>query len=189
MRRLLTVLLLGVAVTALPVPAAQAHNILVGSDPAKGATLSTAPTEVTLTFDQPVRVEFAKMALTDAAGTHYESGKVTADDKDVTIAVRALTAPGQYTIGYQILSNDGHPVTGGVTFTYAPGGTASATPTAPATPAPPADSPAPVPASAAQAPPTGGSWVWGLLIGMAALLALATYVLHRHDRRLRGTTA
>ncbi|GAA0441896.1 copper resistance protein C [Acrocarpospora corrugata] len=181
MRRLITVLLLtGVAVITAP-PAAQAHNVLLGSDPGKGATLTAPPTEIRLTFDQPVRAEFAKIALTDAAGAHYESGTLTVEKNDVIAPVSALTTAGTYTIGYQILSNDGHPVTGNITFTftYATGAQPAAAATAPTI--------APAAPAGAILPAGGGSWVWGLLAATAALLALTVRVLARHDRNLRGT--
>jgi hypothetical protein len=185
-RRLLTVLLLASAATlAAPLPAAQAHNVLLGSNPAKGSHLTTAPTEVRLTFDQPVRAEFAKIALTDTNGTHYESGTVTVEKNDVIAPLNPLTTPGTYTIGYQILSNDGHPVTGKIAFTYTAPATTNPTP---ATPDPaPAQSPA-APISAGATPPSGGgSWVWFLLAATAALLALTVRTLARHDRQARGT--
>ncbi|GAA0989810.1 hypothetical protein GCM10009555_074440 [Acrocarpospora macrocephala] len=199
MRRLLTVLLLASAATlAAPLPAAQAHNVLLGSNPSKGSHLTTAPTEVRLTFDQPVRPEFAKIALTDTTGTHYESGTITVEKNDVVTPVTPPTTSGTYTIGYQILSNDGHPVTGQITFTYTapnptlattdptPSTSATTDPTPATTPAP-AQSPPAVPLSSVANPPSGGgSWVWGLLAATAALLALTVRTLARHDRQARG---
>ncbi|GIH26817.1 copper resistance protein C [Acrocarpospora phusangensis] len=179
MRRLLTVLLLASTATlAVPLSAAQAHNILLGSNPSKGSNLTTAPTEVRLTFDQPVRVEFAKLALTDANGVHYVSGPITVEKNDVVAPVKPLTAPGSYTIGYQILSNDGHPVTGQIPFTFTPTGAAT-------TPAPTQSAAAPA-SSGATLPSGGGTWVWFLLAGTAALLALTVRALARHDRQARG---
>ncbi|MEO3858825.1 copper resistance CopC family protein [Acrocarpospora sp. B8E8] len=194
MRRLLTVLLLASAATlAAPLTTAQAHNVLLGSTPSKGSNLTTAPTEVRLTFDQPVRPEFAKIALTDATGTHYESGTITVEKNDVVTPVTPPTTSGTYTIGYQILSNDGHPVTGQITFTYTtpttdptPATSATTDPTPATTPAP-AQSPPAAPLSSGANPPSGGgSWVWGLLAATAALLALTVRTLARHDRNLRG---
>src|SRR4051812_13282900 len=50
---------------------AQAHNVLTGSDPKGGTTLPVLPGRVTLTFDQSVRRDFARIAVTGPDGAHY----------------------------------------------------------------------------------------------------------------------
>ncbi|MBP2707020.1 copper resistance protein CopC [Microbispora sp. RL4-1S] len=185
---------------------AQAHNVLVGSDPKDGARLTAAPARVTLTFDQAVRRDFARIAVTGPDGAHYEQGDVGVSGDDVFIGLRA-GASGTYQIGYRIVSNDGHPVTGTLTYTVgdgaAPGG---AGPSAGASAGSGTASDGTTGGTAggitggttggtAAAPGaysgtgsgagggSSGGWVWGLLVAMAALLALAVRVLVRHDRR------
>lgn len=178
--RFLTVSLVLLAALLWPVPAS-AHNVLKTSDPADGATVSRLD-RVTLTFDQPVRADFAKLALTGPDGARHDAG-LTVRDEVVTATVKPLTSAGVYVIGWQIVSNDGHPVTGTIRFTYT--GTGAFT-GAPATLAPrPGAVSAPIPAA------SGGSWVWGLLIFALLMLALSTWVLHRHGTRPRpaGTAA
>ena len=51
MRRLLTVLLLALTAVGVAGSPAQAHNVLIGSDPKDGATLTASPARVTLVFD------------------------------------------------------------------------------------------------------------------------------------------
>ncbi|WP_328710627.1 copper resistance protein CopC [Microbispora hainanensis] len=178
--------LLSVLLIATP---AQAHDVLVGSDPKDGAVLGTMPSTVTLTFDQAVRRDFARMAVTGPDGAHYEQGEITVDGRNVSIGVRTGTPSGDYAIGYRIVSNDGHPVTGAVKFTVTGGGAAPGAVTAPT-----AASATGTANSGAGTTGTGtvgqssGSWVWGLLAITAALLALCTRVLVRHDRRLRDGT-
>ncbi|WP_310739325.1 copper resistance protein CopC [Microbispora sp. H10830] len=183
--------LLSVMLIATP---ARAHDVLVASDPKDGAVLGAMPASVTLTFDQAVRRDFARLAVTGPDGAHYELGEITVDGRNVSIGVRTGTPAGAYAIGYRIVSNDGHPVTGAVKFTVTGGGAAPGAVTAPtATPAPGTANPV---TANSGAPTTGvgtagqggGSWVWGLLAVTAALLALCARVLVRHDRRLRDGT-
>ncbi|MEO3812700.1 copper resistance CopC family protein [Sphaerisporangium sp. B11E5] len=138
MRRLLTVLLVACAALATVVAPAQAHNVLTGSDPKDGARVPAVPERATLTFDQPVRPEFAKLALTRPGGTAVQLPALEVRGTKV-IGTLPSGPPGAYALGYQIVSNDGHPVTGTIRFTVtspppspAPDGTAS---TAPADPA------------------------------------------------------
>ncbi|MGI5155971.1 copper resistance CopC family protein [Microbispora sp. CA-102843] len=183
--------LLSVMLIATP---ARAHDVLVASDPKDGAVLEAMPASVTLTFDQAVRRDFARMAITGPDGAHYEQGEIKVDGRKVSIGVRTGTPAGAYAIGYRIVSNDGHPVTGAVKFSVAGAGAAPGAVSAPpATPAPGTANPGVgTTGTAATGAGTtgqgGGSWVWGLLAVTAALLALCTRVLVRHDRRLRDGT-
>lgn len=177
--RFLTVSLVLLAAVLWPVPAS-AHNVLKGSDPAEGASVPRLD-RVTLTFDQPVRADFAKLALTGPDGARYDAG-LTVRGEVVTATVKPLTTGGPYVIGWQIVSNDGHPVTGTIRFTYTGTGAAPAGAAATLAPAPGAVS-APIPAA------SGGSWVWGLMVFALLMLGLATWVLHRHESRPRHAGA
>ncbi|MFI9571314.1 copper resistance protein CopC [Microbispora rosea] len=192
--RMLTVPLLALLSVMLVATPARAHDVLVASDPKDGAVLGAMPASVTLTFDQAVRRDFARIAVTGPDGAHYEQGEITVDGRNVSIGVRTGTPAGAYAIGYRIVSNDGHPVTGAVKFTVTGGGAAPGAVTAPAgTPAtgtanPGAANPGTATTGAGTTGQGGGSWVWGLLVVTAALLALCARVLVRHDRRLRDGT-
>ncbi|MET8140472.1 copper resistance protein CopC [Sphaerisporangium sp. NPDC005288] len=218
MRRLLTVLAVAFAALAVAVAPALAHNVLTGSDPKDGARLASLPAQVTLTFDQPVRADFAQVALTGPDG-RVAKAAVRVVDAKVTAEVPASVAAGAagaYVIGYQIVSNDGHPVTGKIGFTVAATGSAapaspSTTPSAgPAEPGgttpatgsggagePPAPSgvagqapPAAQPIAGAAAPGTsGGGWVWGLLVAALLLSGLGILVVARQSRPAPGGDA
>jgi methionine-rich copper-binding protein CopC len=178
-RRLLTVLLVACAALALAVAPAQAHNVLTGSDPKDGARLASVPGRVTLTFDQPVRADFAQVALTRPDGTVSKATLEVADNK-VMATLPVSVAGGPYVVGYQIVSNDGHPVSGKVGFTITGG-----TPQAPAAAAPPAE-----PVSTSAVPPaSSGAWVWGLLLVALLLSGLGILVVSRQGRRANEHSA
>jgi copper resistance protein C len=180
-RRLLTVLLLACAVLFGAVAPAQAHNVLIGSDPKDGAQLATGPDKITLTFDQPVRQGFAQISVTGPDGTTWEDGKTVVDNHRVSVGVRPLGPAGEYVVGYRILSSDGHPVASKTIFTLtAPGtGTASQPVAAPSSAGSQAQQAPGLGAQAAEAAQNGGAgmallWIVGslLLLGGATIVAL-----------------
>ncbi|MEU0520666.1 copper resistance CopC family protein [Streptosporangium sp. NPDC006007] len=181
MRRLLTVLLFAGAALLGVVTPAQAHNVLIGSDPEDGARLAAGPERITLTFDQSVRRGFAQISVTGPGGTRWEDGGTAVDGARVSVGVRPLGPAGQYVAGYRILSSDGHPVAGKVTFTLTAAGTGTAAQpaaTAGATPATASQAPG-LSAQAAEAAQNGGAgmavlWIVGALVvlGGATVVAL-----------------
>ena len=90
--------------------------MITGSDPADGSTVPTAPTQVSVTFDETPQPEGAALTVVGPDGAHHEQGAVTVRDKVVSVPVGALPQAGQYEIGYRVVSSDGHPVSGSVTF-------------------------------------------------------------------------
>lgn len=137
MRQLLVALMLaGMGPLGAPGSAA-AHNELIGSDPADGATVS--------------------------------------------MLVRPLEPAGQYTIAYQVLSADGHPVRGAVRFTVAnPGTGAAAQSQLGASAANPPDTAA---QDTAAQPKVASTPVWPWLVGGAALVVACATVALRFSRR------
>lgn len=112
-------------------PPALAHDQLVGSTPEEGGTVSTPLTSVELVFSAAIPGEFVQVAVTDAAGAGFADGAPQTVGDTVTQAVTQLP-DGQYTIAYRVVSSDGHPIDGTVSFTVAGVG-----------PAEPADTPSP----------------------------------------------
>jgi len=118
--RLTAALLAGVLalVTAVLTAApASAHDIITGSDPADGSTVAAAPSRVSVTFDEAPQAGFSTLTVVGPDGAHHEQGATAADGNVVSIGVGPLPAAGVYQIGYRIVSDDGHPVTGAVSFT------------------------------------------------------------------------
>jgi copper resistance protein C len=157
-KALIACLIAGAAVLVTAAPAA-AHNALIGSDPKDKTSLEVGPSTVTLTFDQDVQggQGINTISVVDANGGHYEvAGDPTIKDTAVSAQVNTLGKAGQYKIGYRILSADGHPVSGELTFTLTKDGTGT-----------------PRQVEAGNAPDSGSSdglpiWVW--IVGAVVLL-------------------
>jgi len=114
---------------------ALAHNVLISSNPADGATLDTAPSTVTFTFDQPVQ-NFEPVLVVIGPNGNAFGGTPTVSGDSISAPMTAGPA-GSYRAAYRIVSADGHPVSGEITFTLtaAAAGTATGVPTSTAAPA------------------------------------------------------
>jgi methionine-rich copper-binding protein CopC len=143
-----------IALTASP---ASAHTSLTGTNPGQNATVAP-PTQIVLTYADPVQLP--QVVVSGANGTRYEAGKAQAVDNKVTEAVKGTLPNGTYTVGWRVVSPDGHPISGTYKFTVT--GSSGA---APAAPAPTA--------SKASGRASGGSsgWWWIGLIAAVVLLA------------------
>lgn len=206
--RVVLVLALALLVTVSFAGTASAHATLIGSDPADGATLSTAPTTVTLTFDDSLENFEPVVSVTGPDGSQFQAGEATIDGATLSNRVLPLTAPGTYTIAYRVVSDDGHPVEGQVRFDLAvpppvdPASTSAPVTSAPVTSAPVTSSsgtsPAPASSASASSPAaatvTSGAdtaaaasssgWSTWLWLGVAVLLLLAFGVSMIVRRRL-----
>jgi copper resistance protein C len=101
--------------------------------------------------------------------------------------VSPLGPAGVYEIGYRVVSDDGHPVSGKVSFTLTTAGPGAAA--APVTAAPTAAAaPEPAPATTAVDPQadsrsSGGAPIWPWLVGAVILVAAGAAVALRLSRR------
>jgi methionine-rich copper-binding protein CopC len=109
-----TALLLGIGGPA------SAHASLVGSDPEDGATLASAPTSITLTFSEPVGTP-AYVAVAAPDGGKVAVSNLRALDRTVTATLADADEKWRYTASYRVVSADGHPVEGTVTYTTTTG--------------------------------------------------------------------
>jgi copper transport protein len=70
-RRLLFAVLLGIVLTVIGAPRADAHAFLWDSNPADGAVLSTPPSVLTMEFSEPVVLSALHIDIVDGTGQHY----------------------------------------------------------------------------------------------------------------------
>ncbi|SEC64381.1 copper transport protein [Nocardioides exalbidus] len=113
---------------------ASAHAELVGTDPAEGAVVATAPGSVSLTFNEPVRLTSQEVAVYDAEGDPVDSSAgANGDVVTVTLPGAADLADGTYVVSWNVLSDDGHPVAGALTFSIGSPSASVAAPPEPST--------------------------------------------------------
>jgi LPXTG-motif cell wall-anchored protein len=100
----------------LPAAPAFAHTELTGSTPADRARIN-APASVELDFSDPVKGSLAQVQIRDAKGGQYQDGVALTVGGKVTQKVKPNLPAGPYSILYRVVSDDGHPVEGTLTFT------------------------------------------------------------------------
>lgn len=163
-------LLCGLALLIGAGPAA-AHTTLIGSDPADGTSLAAAPERVSLEFNETMQPGFSTITVIGPDGSAFQNGEITADGAVVGIGLAPLGPAGRYEIGYRVVSEDGHPVTGSVAFTLTAPGPAAAEPPGTAAPGA-AASETGTPERAAPAIPAddGGAPVWPWIVGAVVLV-------------------
>ena len=180
---------LAVGLVTLGAPGASAHDQLISTDPADGAVLAAPPSELSVTFSEPVLNISPTIAVTGPDGPVTTSVAVT--DTVVTATLPDGLADGDYTVAWRVVSADGHPVQGSFRFTIQAPPPTGAT-SAPATQTPPSASMSPTPASTSPATTTtsraaGHGIAVPIAIGMAALLVVVGVIvmLRRGARRRR----
>jgi len=143
---------------------AQAHDELLDSIPAAGATLDTAPAQIELELSEDVQPLGTEVVVTADDGTTASDGPVGIDGTTVVQPLTADLPAGFYTVDWRVTSADGHPLSDRFTFTVADGTTD-------------------VGEAAAVTPPessSGGTWI---AVGAAAVLLVAVLVTVRSLRR------
>lgn len=117
-------------VLALVAPgAASAHAVLLGSEPARGVTVPTAPAEVVLTFSEPVEAAFGALRVIGADGERVDdgrSGHPGGRKNELRVGLGSDVADGTYVATYRVISADSHPVSGAVVFSVGKAGDAPA---------------------------------------------------------------
>ena len=93
---------------------AAAHAVLLEASPPDGATLSAAPREIVLRFNEPV--EPVSVRLLDAQGKTRAARAAGDYAATVRLAAPADLESGSYVVSYRVVSADSHPVGGSVVF-------------------------------------------------------------------------
>jgi methionine-rich copper-binding protein CopC len=127
-RAVVTVIVAAVGFAALSTGPAFAHAELVGSSPAADSSVSNV-TEVSITAGEELLDIGANsagfvMVVTDSTGLYYGDGCVSVTGDTASMPV-SISAAGDYSVAYRVVSNDGHPVEGGFSFTFTGDNTAT----------------------------------------------------------------
>ncbi|APT90666.1 hypothetical protein CSPHI_06005 [Corynebacterium sphenisci DSM 44792] len=107
------------ALLAASATPAAAHDSVIDADPPMGGTVEEFPREITLTFSGEPKLNFNTVAVSDTGtGEVLFTAEPELDGRYVTVAVPDDVRPGDgdYMVGFQITSSDGHSTRGKVTF-------------------------------------------------------------------------
>ncbi|PJN28903.1 hypothetical protein CG717_22845 [Streptomyces sp. CB02613] len=100
---------------------ASAHAALTGSDPSDGAVVDTAPEQVTLSFSEAIALGDDSIRVLDPSGKRADT---QAEPRDLSeggtvrygVSLHSGLPDGTYTVAWQAISADSHPISGAFTF-------------------------------------------------------------------------
>jgi copper transport protein len=94
--------------------AALAHASLIASEPAAGVVLAEPPARLILTFNEPVSPLTLRLVRSD--GAVFDLKDIKASGATISIATPANLPRGTHLLSWRVISEDGHPVGGALTF-------------------------------------------------------------------------
>ncbi|EKU31636.1 MULTISPECIES: copper resistance CopC/CopD family protein [Alcaligenes] len=109
----LLVLLLALPLLAWA-PVLYAHASLVASKPDSGTVLAQAPSTASLSFNETVSPLLMKLIRPDGSSKELED--VLTQDQRLELALPPMETEGTYGLSWRVISADGHPVGGTLTF-------------------------------------------------------------------------
>jgi hypothetical protein len=98
---------------------AQAHAIVVSSQPAAGAVVRQKDTAIELRFNSRIDHRRSRLFLVRPDGTRSELVILDPTRPDIVAARATELAPGSYRVRWQVLSVDGHITRGDIPFSVA----------------------------------------------------------------------
>ena len=119
LRNFLRIVFVAIAcVLCAPATMASAHAVLDNSVPTSGATLEDSPLQIVLDFDESVESSLGYIKLFSSSGKRVQLPAVKADASDASIVrvVPPTLEQDSYVAVYRVISADGHPVEGAITF-------------------------------------------------------------------------
>jgi len=93
---------------------AMAHAVLVSAEPADGSVLTAVPPSVTLRFNEAMTV--GALSLVDARGRRRDDIGIDAAERTVVMTLPSDLPQGSQLVSYRVISADGHPVAGVISF-------------------------------------------------------------------------
>lgn len=121
MKKIVFAALLALTASLFVIAPASAHAALSWSSPEVSSSVSEAPTQVTLVFDDEIQViegtDSNIITVTDENDRHFETGDVNVNGAKVSVELSPLNE-GTYTVAYRVVSADGHPVSSEYQFEF-----------------------------------------------------------------------
>jgi copper transport protein len=97
---------------------ASAHAVVVSSSPADGSTVRTAPTSVSITFDETVQLVPGTARVLSTTGARIDDGRahLTSRGNGIVIPLSSTVRKGRYLVTWRVVSADTHIVSGSIAF-------------------------------------------------------------------------
>lgn len=103
--------------------AAQAHAFPEAERPLVGSTMQVAPTEVKITYDAPIEPLFSKLRVLNGDGVVVSQNPPLVGPNHRTLSVKLKPLnPGDYTVKWSVVAEDGHRTEGSYEFSVAGAG-------------------------------------------------------------------
>ena len=99
---------------------ARGHSLLIEATPAAGATLTALPRELVLRFNNRIEKKLSKVRLIASSGERVDVAVAVTGRADTLTGVLPALAPGPWRLEWQVLSTDGHVVSGAYSFRLGP---------------------------------------------------------------------
>jgi copper transport protein len=120
-RPAVTALVALVALVLLAPAGASAHATLVRTSPENGAVVDSPPAQVTVTFDDTVRVSPGNAVVANSDSRSVLAGNAVAHGRTLTLPLRPRLPNGAYSVRWSIVSDDGHREEGVIAFAVGAG--------------------------------------------------------------------
>lgn len=104
---------------ALAPASAFAHAYVVSSNPAANETLDTPPEMIAIEFNEPIEAGFHKIEVIGPNGDNATDGEAEIDPRKpsrLTVSLQPNLQPGLYTAKWNVVSGDGHAISGTIPF-------------------------------------------------------------------------
>ena len=96
---------------------ASGHSLLLESSPPMNGTVTSAPNELSLRFNNRIEKRLSRLRLVNERGEAHDLPVASDGPADRLSAPLAASEPGRYRVEWQVLSTDGHVVGGRFSFT------------------------------------------------------------------------
>ena len=110
--------LTAIFITLSGVSTAHAHADLTSSNPEDGSSLSEAPSVIELTFNEQLLPDTVEIAVTTESAGLIPNLAFSTDGSMVSLPWDQGLPGDTYQVAYRVVSNDGHPITGAISFSY-----------------------------------------------------------------------
>ena len=107
-----------VAASLITPPRASAHSWILATTPDRNGVVAVAPTQVYIAWNEHVTNVVETVIGPDQA--QWSTGSPQGSGAQYIVAMRPEAPPGLYTVNWNVISDDGDPVSGSWTYTVKP---------------------------------------------------------------------